>query len=670
MTINLYYIDGISNIDTPYFGDLTHEASSALQEDYFDNNIVKSIEYSFYPPHYQNVIKFDSDDVDFNTTFNYLSLEFNEKRYYYFVDDIEYVSESIMRVYITMDVIQTYMFNIEIKSGIIERKFIDRWVKESLTNYMINRNYIRENLSEGEFIYNYREILNSNRSKHLVFITNSKIFNSTDVSVSYIYSDTPGFKKITSAYNVMMLPLVPVSIISHYYSKANSGIGATRDDTTEYVGDYLSLAYFLQQPECVNAYVCPFDCIDGIAITSEVGSLDYSKVLGYYTIHQIHYASNTYHMSAIVPYLFGDESEPTDGNGKDISMYQQLEVKTKVSRYNFNFTRNDDCGVLFSSNYMPQLLDENYIQYTFGSSSTYTSIPLYNLVHPYLQNKYTFNPADGTRLYWITREENDSDDFRTCVLDTNVITLDIKSNAYAEYAAANKGRWAAAIANTAIDVFTKGSHSLLRATFAKQDMNDIMFNPKSYDKRYKSLVLKRKYQEKLVGLQREEKYSNIDMANVGADAGGNILNQAIKESNVIATPPTPKQSGNLSANLTNEALIMKVVYKVNDYEQCAQYYHRNGYLINRYINFTDSLFEDIRIDEGRYYFNVLKMQLPEVHLRGVPEDELTVSLIKERLVSGLRLWNVDYPLDPATPQGSKVSIGDFQYDNVELSFIQ
>ena len=79
MTITLYYVDGISRIDTPYFSNLTSQASLIRQEEFFSNHIVQQIETAFYPPHYRNSIRFDSEDLTFNDSVNYLSLEYNGK---------------------------------------------------------------------------------------------------------------------------------------------------------------------------------------------------------------------------------------------------------------------------------------------------------------------------------------------------------------------------------------------------------------------------------------------------------------------------------------------------------------------------------------------------------------------------------------------------------------
>lgn len=669
MKINLYYIDGISNIDTPYFGGPTSEASMALQEDYFDNNIVKSIEYSFYPPHYQNVIKFDSEDVDFNTTFNYLSLEFNNKRYYYFVDDIEYVSESIMRVYITMDVIQTYMFNIEIKSGIIERKFIDRWIKDLGNAYKINREYIRENVSNCDFVFNNKLVYN--KSEWFAFVSVSKFATDTEYAgYDIIYSNAPGNKLVYTSYPFYIIPIHEYTVNGYGLGFINSACGVSANKVNTYIGNDFSLGEFLSKPETISAYICPFnpnpneiaignndDIVldDTFVVTGEtkqiggVKNVDLFAIIPNVALEWVPGSTSPYAVNPRTDVLF----VPTD--------------KT----YQFNFIRNNLVGVNFSSVYMPVLFDENYIRYTFGSRVNYTSIPLYYLEYPQVYGHYTFNPSNGNRIYWLTSTINGQDIYNTCVIDNNVLNLDIKSVAWKEYVASNRGRWGAVALSVATSVFSE-TPDILKNTERLAERNDIINNPKNYDKRYKnSAVLKQKPASEASSLQSG---AVLGFAGVISRASlgivGHVGGQLLKEFNIRCTPPTPKNIGDMTASISQDAYIMSYEEHVNDYEQCAQYYHRNGYLLNRYINYTDTLFEDIRNDEGRYYFNVLKMQLPEVHLRGVPEDELTVSLIKERLVSGLRLWNVDYPLDPEQPQGSKVSIGDFQYDNVELSFIE
>ena len=88
MTITLGYIHGISRTDTPSF------ISGSEQILYFESKKVSEIETTFYPPHYQNDIYVEDDDCDINTHVNYLWFTYKDKVYYYFIDSIEYSSES------------------------------------------------------------------------------------------------------------------------------------------------------------------------------------------------------------------------------------------------------------------------------------------------------------------------------------------------------------------------------------------------------------------------------------------------------------------------------------------------------------------------------------------------------------------------------------------------
>ena len=78
-TISLYYVEGISDVDTPFF------SSKAEQSEYFSQKLVKTLSSSYYPPYYRNKIKFASDDLTLDTRVNYLSLDTEERKYYYFI---------------------------------------------------------------------------------------------------------------------------------------------------------------------------------------------------------------------------------------------------------------------------------------------------------------------------------------------------------------------------------------------------------------------------------------------------------------------------------------------------------------------------------------------------------------------------------------------------------
>ena len=145
--ITLYYIPGISRSDTPVFSTVVE------QNKYFSTYVPYStnIDTGFYPPHYRNTIDISAEDFDQVDNCNYLSLVYKNKTYYYFVDSVMYVNESLVKLIVTMDTVQTYMFDVKFLKYERTRKLIARWVGDK-----INRNYLRENVSQGLFPFWWR----------------------------------------------------------------------------------------------------------------------------------------------------------------------------------------------------------------------------------------------------------------------------------------------------------------------------------------------------------------------------------------------------------------------------------------------------------------------------------------------------------------------------------
>ena len=112
--INLMFIKNISRLDTIRF------ENSDDRDNYFYDIASVSID-SIYPPHFQNRIQLSIEDLSPSTKVNYLSLFYEGKYYYYFIDDINYINEGLYEVFITMDTIMTFMFDLNINKAILER---------------------------------------------------------------------------------------------------------------------------------------------------------------------------------------------------------------------------------------------------------------------------------------------------------------------------------------------------------------------------------------------------------------------------------------------------------------------------------------------------------------------------------------------------------------------
>lgn len=51
----------------------------------------------------------------------------DDKIYYAFINDMEYINENTTKLYLQLDVIQTYMFDFNLRPSYVDRMHVDRW---------------------------------------------------------------------------------------------------------------------------------------------------------------------------------------------------------------------------------------------------------------------------------------------------------------------------------------------------------------------------------------------------------------------------------------------------------------------------------------------------------------------------------------------------------------
>lgn len=603
MIISLYYVEGISEIDTPYFSCLEEQSL------YFANKLVKQVDNTFYPPYFKNTIKFSSDDLTIDDKVNYLSFNYNNKVFYYFISSIHYISENLIELVCSLDSIQTFMFNINVSSGIIERKLIDRYVNY----YNINRNYIRENVASKNIKLHSFVSYTGNYTKDWFLISR---FSKKDKSEEGTNVRSESFAALDGLHD---------SSRNIFYENSSSSIKVTTMDTlatknipsesdinnitpTEvYAGNFLIYSYL---EEYEDNYVCPFNPFYDLIIDDKNisrATSDYEWVVSKLNFNDVRV-----------------DSRYSDSNcyltRKD-DIYRLKIIKKTVD---FEFSINRALSIPFKAQYCPVLLDNNYIKYTFGSRSVSTTYPLYMLTSCRLYPKYYFSIFSGRRIYYITSSSDNivdnSDIYRTAVIDNNILSYDLKTNKWAQYTSANKFRFA----QLAVDGVSTIATDMLKTP------------------------------------------GYIGAAKGVADLATSGVQQAIKESNLLYAPSTIKSTGIANGSIAGFAgEIFSQIDYVDNFEECAQYYHRNGYLVNEYIsNVGNNLFNYVNT---RYYFNVLKFIDGDIHLDILSSSEL-INEINRRLSNGIRLWNVDDFSDNKITLRS-YSIGDFRFDNVEKSVL-
>lgn len=614
--ITFYYIPGISRIDTPVFD--TVENRDMFLSECEPYSVANN---SFYPPHFKNRILLNVDNVlNFKTSYNYLALEYDSKPYFYFIDSIEYISEDVIAFNVTMDVIQTYMFNIEIISAEVERESIKRW----LDSTTINRNYIRENISEGDMklaevtcppLINFK-----NKLDNTSLITGWIVAKKSDSNASPVFVKNDNIVTLSN-YEYYLYP-----VINDEIKTLTRGTGGTNPvyikdssySTFEYPLDYgLFLNEHYDTDTTVSIYYIPGNPFLGITVT---------------------YAASAYHIvfddtAGLRVQVTGSGAEGVAKGIKMLDYTNGKQVNISALKYNLSFStrfvHNTSRTIDFNWKYIPQLLDSNYYRIDFGekteSRSTYPMEYAYDVslgVDLELFSDFT----TGSRMYHITCSFTDVtssfmplinvDKLNIAAYNSKPICFDIVTDAWKHYVSYNgmslAGAWATGIVN-AVSGF---AHSK---------------NP--------------------VG----------GVVNAGTQGLRPIIGELTNMGNAALSPDTPRVigEGNYAYQVNMFRPIMNI-YFVRDMEQSAEYFETNGYLVNMHTH--DRTLNSF---SNRYYYDVIKLKDIVLYLNGAISDESTMDAIKERLSNGIRLWHSTDGVLHCEDEG--IRLGQVcVYDNVEV----
>ena len=413
--ITLYNVKGLTEVDTIQF------ASIVEREAFFANVSARlDINTGFYPPHYQNVIKLD---VPIDAPYNYLSLVYGDKTYYYFINAIQYVNEDIIAISITMDTIITFMFDVDFIQSHITRASIKRW-----NNDDINRNYLRENFSAGKFKQTYKKYFratydfdNDEGGEALGHdVTGTIVFKSLFENNNYQLYDVNN----QELYSDNKLECIFVIANSLDYN-VNNGTQILQELAAQAVTNLSRVEQVTQ------AYYLPFNC------TSVVYE------------NQIFDVGNDWVQSG--------------------SAFRGLiTAKPSLPIYTYEYSvgfRKSVAGDIFSAALCPVLLDEVYTRVQFGEGVTTATYPLHLLTEDLIRCNYFGDISSGQRIYYLTADSVDSeivnsqdsrfaivDGFNTLVVAQNPIYLDIISEGFQHYYTYNKASTWASIGSAAISI--------------------------------------------------------------------------------------------------------------------------------------------------------------------------------------------------------------------------
>lgn len=425
--LKLYYVEGINELDAPFFNSvgersiffnqhLANIPSPILDDDIF-----------YYPPKFNDVITLSLDDIgvvgDLGK-FNYLSITYREREYFYFIDSVVYVNEDCVNISITLDTIVTYMGDIQIVSGVMNRKAIKRWNDDAT----INREYFRENLSQGEFTLAETRKLSNDVGGGFVILTTDELPNngyahtdteasvdtgaSSGVTITTMYGDTA---KENIGIRIYFLP-IPRIITNHNLYINNRLINE---------GYQTSLFnQFCEQPNIIDMFYVPniAEYINEINLTTS-GINDYLSFTQDGTLKKFIGTPNQNRKA----YFF----RLTNVTNKSIkNEYKPIDL-----------VRNTTPFATFDYRYVPAILDTNYVNMMYGEKTTLVNFPLEKLIRPNLYLQRFQSIIYGTRTYWATDYQlgKTFDDYLSAKTTEGNNTPLLKNDALNDYLAINKG---------------------------------------------------------------------------------------------------------------------------------------------------------------------------------------------------------------------------------------
>lgn len=460
--IELYHISNINEVDTPYF------KSKSDQEYYFSQFRTYKDTDAYYPPYYFNTIKLSTDDFTLNQEeINYCCITFEGRRYYYFVNDIQYINESLFSISLEMDTIQTYMYDMRITSPTITRMPIDRYVDGN-----INRDYIRENLSTGNLKKVFKENISKDKLSWLIIYCSDVISDLTpkNINTEYplstyqgkiVYEDAIQAK--TKSINmsggvIYALPISEDILSTGVYDISIEGV------TYDCLSVQDTIEYFASNSNVNKIVYVPYNLFTDIEYGYSSSNKDLPRItvnpqrysFALYSDGSIGLSFKYYHfvpvhknynrgLIVVFPYIHNIASTAV------IQSYlktknEGLHIQAKHNEITLdNIKENKSKGIPYSSNYIPCMIDETYIRYNIGDTSNYTIVPLY------YNNTNTFeyemiSSITGTMIYTscfdgLLKDFGDAfiDTYNTLLVNTNAMELSLYTNPWKQYQVSHRG---------------------------------------------------------------------------------------------------------------------------------------------------------------------------------------------------------------------------------------
>lgn len=655
MTVGLYAIANLNEFNT------LDSLDNNLMETIFgfvddDTSTYKRKFDAYYPPLYQNKIKVSKDrlvDDDGNLiSFNYLILSkyaditngqglygSTDGIYCYFIKEITYVNDDLYELTIKMDTIMTYAGCYDITDAVLERESICRYTYSGA----INRNYVRENLSKCDVVNTTYEHLKPQMNFYLV---------TTDIDYDTDRVNKP--TRVRHLENVVStgryMYLIPDvkgmdgnKFIYLYELSVWSGsrpIGTMTFSS----GDIITLIQNLAQDSHVQSiqYLTSYMINTHFPLsisTVNVGTAEqplYQQNIRFgFISSDASYQSN--------PFMKADFGSGTASIRPAVGV--SIFPTSYISHmHNFNIDKNVYSYVDEEMNYhkVPYILDENYIQLSFGERMCLTQAPLSKSKQGRIYCTYQFDPISGFRNYGI-RFLNDTyltepDNYLTNTTCATIQMLDLYTDAWKDYQVRNVGTLTTGVKYLAANNIYNGFKTMAGSATTNYTGG---YNEGTMFNRVGGL----KEQRSSVGASFNQSggmvqaFNPTKIATGASDMAVNLMNQQaqlqVNRENLQATPDTSRSGNTFLNDYINQASnIVLIKNEVRDIEQVARYVEWYGYKVNKVHSYY------YLYAKNRGLFNVHKFSNLNLSIHRKAYTLDIIADLRSRLLNGVRIFTV------------------------------
>lgn len=628
--IKFGYLEGYNAINVPKY------PSASARDRAFDDYTLYSID-AYYPPYYTNVIKVDISEVPQTTPINFVILVHNSKYYYYFTDKIRYINEDVYEIAINMDTVLTHMFDYKVTNGIVSRESIERWRIISDEEIYINRDYVRENVSEG-IMQLYQTRYREPNSYMIVTCTKAHGGAGLVPTPTNIVSKNG---LIPLGYYVFIIPL-PSGIEQSISPTATITVSSSLSPYTIDTSLYGLIEGLLSDADTVNimftksefldkVYNTRWEYVDNTHLNLHFDFDEVSYFMDY--VRDAQQDTRSGHLAHYVSYI------------RD-SLIQIDEINISHKVVNYSATSE------FNVAYVPQLIDENYEYIEYGDVTGFTSYPMHQLELKSVKLYNTLDYTTGNNGYYMQQSDIiPSYNIYNTFTFTVGTSLDLVTNYWKQYQAQNKGTLSTGLQLQVVNTLFSTAKNVTGAGLATGIAQTAL-----------ETASKGKYKNIYEGQVISNEFREFTAVADGVMQGINILgNYAVNRENLEYTPDTVKgRSSFLSMYNSNYLEPFVKYYRVNDYENCARKLEEFGYRVNRVVS-TEQYIQDIC--NKRYYYNCLNIKVKSYKLLSFIPNEI-INDINTRLENGLRFVN----MNSLSEQTLNISTM-FRYDNVENSHL-